>query len=961
MSEYEKKERFLLYSFFPIVFLGFIFGIFIVSPKFYLPLFTLFIVIETAGFYIIKYLIGFEAINQDLNPKIVQKRRQEEKIAQLEEKRDVLLQELEEKTIKLEERIAEVSKKFEKKKTPISQAVQDFNYLESRDNYFSRYDYFNWYLKRKHLESIVNLYYSLPEIPISYISEMKELQSIFNNPEMKIKPRNQNYVEQELVKYQDYFNSLEKFPLTQKQREAIIIDEHRNLIIAGAGTGKTSTLIGKTGYLLSKESVKPEELLLLSFGRDPKKEMTTRLNDRLGQKLDVNTFHSLGMKIIAEAETEKPSISVLSTDTIKLQQFIGQIIESNLEDKEFLTNLNKFFLSEMEDMSLWDFKTLGEYYTYLRENHVRSLNGDQVKSFEELQIANWLFLNGINYEYEKPYEHRTASKLYGQYKPDFYLPDYQIYIEHFGVDREGNTAPCVPKQKYLTGMTWKRETHQQFNTKLVETYSYEKQEGTLTENLLEKLLEHEIEITPVSQNEIFNKIYEMGIVKPIYGLLATFLNLYKSSTTSINSIKEKARESKDQNRNLAFIHIFEIIEQSYEKYLVEHNEIDFNDMIKKATQYLNSGKTRTEYKYVLVDEFQDISQSRNQLLTAIVNQNQECKLFCVGDDWQSIYRFTGSDLNIMTNFEEYFPFSTSMILDETFRFNNQLCDISSKFILQNSIQISKQLKSRITIETPAVTILQTDDVKGEISRVLNIVNEQKGSVFILGRYNRDNPNLRKYYGNLSVDFHTVHKSKGTQADFVILCMKGGKMGFPCEIVDDPVLNLVLSKQDTYPNSEERRLFYVAITRAKKHVYLISNNNNPSDFVKELSNGDYFIDEGITPESAIPKCPRCESGNIVSRERKNNQYGKFYACSNYPYCEYISPKCPVCFSGYMVKKGTIYECTECHQKSPACPECQEGIRVLRNGRYGNFYGCTNYPDCEYNYSPRNKRREPFYVS
>ena len=115
---------------------------------------------------------------------------------------------------------------------------------------------------------------------------------------------------------------------------------------------------------------------------------------------------------------------------------------------------------------------------------------------------------------------------------------------------------------------------------------------------------------------------------------------------------------------------------------------------------------------------------------------------------------------------------------------------------------------------------------------------------------------------------------------------------------------------------------------------------------------------MAPESGTLKCPRCDSGDIVSRD---NQYGKFYACSNYPYCEYIAPKCPVCFTGYMVKKGKNYQCTECNQKSTACPECKEGIRVLKNGPYGNFYGCTNYPDCEYKYNTRNRRREPFYVS
>ena len=184
------------------------------------------------------------------------------------------------------------------------------------------------------------------------------------------------------------------------------------------------------------------------------------------------------------------------------------------------------------------------------------------------------------------------------------------------------------------------------------------------------------------------------------------------------------------------------------------------------------------------------------------------------------------------------------------------------------------------------------------------------------------------------------------------------MLFPCKIVDDPVLNLVLSKQDAYPNSEERRLFYVALTRAKNHVYLVSNINNPSDFVKELTKDEYFVEELEVHETDTPKCPRCQTGKIVTR---HNEYGMFYACSNYPYCGYISPRCPQCKSGYMLKVGIKYECNQCGYKANACPNCKEGIRVHRNSRYGPFFGCTNYPDCTYKYILRVRRQEPFYVS
>jgi len=613
MSEYGKRLRFSLYSFFPILALGLLIGIITLGPNYYLPLTVIFLTSSTAGIFIINHMLGFETINQDLNPVLIQKRRREEKLAQLVERKSELLLELDEKTRKLDELVSTVSNKFEKKKGPILLATSEFEMLSNRDAYFTKYHHHNWIEKWKNLEPIVNLFFSLDDIPITYLPEMRKLQIITTIGEEIINIRNQKYVKQELEKHHDYFETLEAYPLTPKQREAIVIDEHRNLVIAGAGTGKTSTLIGKTGYLLHKEAVKPEELLLLSFGRDPKKEMTERINERFDLSLDVNTFHGLGMTIIAQANNEKPSVSILSTDRVKLQQFIGKVINENRSDEDFVRNLNTFFLSQTEYKSLWEFKTMGEYYSYLRENNVRSLKGDLVKSYEELEISNWLYLNGIEHEYERRYEHRTANKLYGQYTPDFYLPDYNIYIEHFGIDRNGNTAPCVPRDRYLQGMAWKRETHQQNDTKLIETYSYERMEGNLTEKLLTKLLEYNVQITPVSQDQIFNQLNEMGYVKPIYGLIATFLNLYKSSTLDLYTLKVRARELDDTNRNLAFLEIFTRIEKAYEEYLRDHNEIDFNDMIKKATEYQKSGQAVTNYKYILVDEFQDISQSRNQL------------------------------------------------------------------------------------------------------------------------------------------------------------------------------------------------------------------------------------------------------------------------------------------------------------------------------------------------------------
>jgi len=826
------------------------------------------------------------------------------------------------------------------RKNDIEKAYSEFALLDDPNYYLTKKSFTEWKNRWIILSKLLKAYSKHKKhVKTGLSNELEKLETVYQDPNF-IKKRNRFYLKKELQKHQAYFESLEKYPLTQKQREAIIVDEYRNLVVAGAGTGKTSTLIGKAGYI-QKKGIQSEHILLLSFGSDPRDEMNSRLKDLFGVSFDVNTFHGLGMKIIAEAHNEKPTISKLSTDSIKLRHFISNVIETKKQDTRFLRKMNRFFLSQTEYKSLWEFKTLGEYYTYLRENDVRSLKGDIVKSYEELEIANYLYTNGIDYEYEARYEHNTASKLYGQYTPDFYLPEYGIYIEHFGIDENRNTAPCVPRQKYLQEMDWKRQTHKKYETKLIETYSYEKRQNKLLENLKKKLESEGVKFKQITEEELFAQLNNLGYVQPITNLLSTFLNLYKSSNTNIPTLKQKSYILPDTEKSHAFLEIFEPIYEEYNRYLVENDEIDFNDMINKAIHYIKTREVKIEYKYILVDEFQDISQSRARLLNALLNQNPESKLFCVGDDWQSIYRFTGSDLNIMTNFEENFGHSEILFLDETFRFNNEICEFSTKFILKNPHQISKQLKTRDHVKNPAISIIFSNDTIFEINTILNELNQKGGTVFIIGRYRYQEPQIIFDYPNLSIKYLTAHKSKGTQADYVItIGLDSGKMGFPCEISDDPLLNLVLSKQDKFPHSEERRLFYVAVTRAKKHVFLISNPSSPSTFINEICEEDYSVNLNQIKKVNYGICPRCNTGELLLR---NGQYGDFYSCSNYPYCSYRPIRCPKCGSGYLLNQGEEYLCTKCNHRATPCPDC-EGVEIERNGRYGRFYGCSNYPEC-----------------
>jgi DNA helicase-4 len=829
-------------------------------------------------------------------------------------------------------------------------AVDGFTKILDGDRYISKVEYGKWYQQWNQLEPLLSDWKN-SGLLVDFDSELDLLNNAFENGEDQIQESNEGYIREEILRFKEFFDSIEAHPLTKSQRRAIVIDEKCNLVVAGVGTGKTSTIIGKAGYVIERGFAEPHEVLLIAFARDARNEMEERTLTKLGSRLRVQTFHSLGLGIVSEVEGVRPSVSVLSTDRTKLQESIERFIQEKIEDRGFLQRLNRYFAyHSIPHKSDFNFSSMGEYIDYIRQFQLRSLKGDLVKSLEECEIANFLYLNGVEYVYEGKYEVDTASLKHRQYTPDFYLPEFDVYIEHFGVDRNNNTAQFVDRDKYLTDMAWKRRLHRENRTRLVETYSWEKSEGILTEDLVRKLTEAGVVFNHLSPEKVFERINELGLVHPFTGLLSTFLSLYKSSRKTIDELLEEAKELPSYPRYKAFLEIFSDIYWNYEKALGD--EIDFDDMIIKAEEYVSAGKYQSDFKYILVDESQDISYSRYRLLKALIEQNTESNLFCVGDDWQSIYRFTGCDVSIMTDFDGYFYPSERMTLDKTFRFDDKLCEFSSKFILKNPNQIEKHLTTDTRSISPSVSLVWSDYEEDSISEILSVIDNSesdKAEVFIIGRYNRQRPSrlyeFQRKYPKLDVKYKTAHGSKGTEADYVIVVGLSSKgYAFPSQFVDDPVLELVLAKREVILNAEERRLFYVAVTRARKHVYLVVDMAYPSPFALEVENEDYDIIVRGSRSAFDVKCPECKTGVLTLRR---GDFGEFYSCSNYPYCSYKPHMCPRCGEGIIVESGANYMCSkaECGWTAPKCPECEDGYLVLREG-YSKFYGCSNYPNCEY---------------
>ena len=266
-------------------------------------------------------------------------------------------------------------------------------------------------------------------------------------------------------------------------------------------------------------------------------------------------------------------------------------------------------------------KSWGEYWDYIRKYDIRSLKGDTVKSYEECEIANFLYLNGVAYEYEASYEHDTATAEKRQYKLDFFLPETGIYIEHFGVGAEGRTALFIDGEKYRREMEWKRRLHAEHGTVLIETYSYERADGTLIRNLTGKLAARGVNLSPIPREKVFAALEAQGRIDPFTRLLATFPQHFKGANLSFAEVAVRAAKLRDRGRAEAFLTVFKPIFERYQETLARSGEIDFHDMINRATNLVEAGGYRSPFGYILVDEFQDISPARARLLKALLDSS----------------------------------------------------------------------------------------------------------------------------------------------------------------------------------------------------------------------------------------------------------------------------------------------------------------------------------------------------
>ena len=733
-------------------------------------------------------------------------------------------------------------------------------------------------------------------------------------------------------------------PLTNEQAEAVATEEDATLVLAGAGTGKTSVIVGKVAHLVRNQGISPDEVLVLVFNRKAADEIRGRLKGDLSA-VPVHTFHSFGRRVIAESESA-PTISKLAEDDLALKRAVDGIIGELLNDPDQSKAVIDFIIYyHAPYKSAFDFDTLGEYEEYVQDIELRTLSGVLVKSFEELEIANYLTEHGVEFRYEDPYETPTTTQRHRQYQPDFFLPGHDIYIEHFALDRNGRPPPGW--RGYAEGVEWKRTIHRQRGSTLVETHSWQHRRGVLLETLRRRLEEAGVRFEQIPRQELVRQLAQEQTSR-LAGLLATFLNHVKSSRLSSDELDSRARQTGDRRRTESFLDVFEQVRARYQKLLTDQEALDFHDLINLAAEHIGEGRWKPQYRYVLVDEFQDISAGRMALLQAL--QGQDVAYFLVGDDWQSIYRFAGSDVGLLRDCGDLLGHVEERTLSRTFRFADGILGPSTAFVKRNPEQTQRPLLPASEAEDEGVAIVADHSPAGGVARALQDIEAKargQQTVLVLGRYRQRRGELPTHSrrGPLRTEISTVHGAKGREADYVIvLDLNDGRWGFPSKVEDDPLLELVLPPDSggAYPFAEERRLFYVAMTRARNGAYLVADPVQPSTFVTELLRES---DELRRIGELAPECPRCRRGRL-----RPSQSPIYLICSDSS-CDHRAPRCPNCDAGYALVEGRVASCTnqDCHRPPTVCPRCGLGVLRVIDGRFGPFWGCTEYsstPSCGY---------------
>lgn len=729
------------------------------------------------------------------------------------------------------------------------------------------------------------------EADLTFLDENKVLQPDFiaaQKEELEkfrrsILNYNREFIEQRKRDY-SYFWNKGLLSLDGEQQEAIITDDKHNLVVAAAGSGKTEVLITRIAYLIARkpDGVQPKRILAIAYQRKAKEEIEQRLRDRyVIENVNVRTFHKMGKDIL-----EKTGRVIRRTDIVdenKKHKMIKRIFELKIKSEPAFYKLFLQYAKTLHDKETEEdsFRIKEETLKYARERAYFSIDNTRVNSRAEKEIMDFFLTNKLNGE---PIAVQYEPDIDG-FRPDFYLPKYDLFIEHWALDKEGHVPNWFSQStaEYKKSMEMKKEWFAEHDKLLVEMFAHEYGENNPDE-FIELLKERVVEKLQLRNNgnfEFMPKTYD-EIVEIAWGPyrnpiddITNFITSAKTYGLTPARITERLLSMRWTHKQLAFGYLAVQVYPVYSEELQKHGKIDFEDMINEAIDELDYDKDlyADVYDQILVDEYQDISAQRYRLLKKLLEHNPKCKLFCVGDDWQSIMAFSGSNLNFLVNFGKYFENPAITKISTNYRSVESIVDMGANLIKNNrSCQIQKptlsyrkEVKPISVLRSPHKRMFWRNYHRQTAEDCLNRIAEylQGGyaasDILVLTRYMRTR--VARGYRYLSIvktflqkakengiriacdnaeernriRLLTVHKSKGLEARVVfILNVIKDIYGFPCEIEDPSIYE---PARENYPpqdqKEEERRLFYVAMTRAKEDLYIYTWEPAKSEFLDEI--------------------------------------------------------------------------------------------------------------------------------
>ncbi len=690
--------------------------------------------------------------------------------------------------------------------------------------------------------------------------------------------------------------------LNEKQKMAVLSEAKRILVLAGAGSGKTKTIITKLLYLIGEKNVKSSSILAITFTKNAANEMIDRLiissdptqsyqsliqdkKTSIKQKeyermnriqsepwinnLTIKTFHSLcyhilrtngnpvfdsKFKLITDDSTEELDADgkVLKASE-KPSDIIHKLLILACHDREYILKLKRYILDYYVDKIAISKEM--KVYENAGQRTYTTLRGETVKSKSERDIADWLYRHSIKYFYDNEINIKDFS-----FKPDFYIPEADLFLEHVS---DKSYSMVDKERQFVEGGRNCVTTYESMmnNTNLFHLAMERIVMGRITTEIKEDIaLSFEEEF-----KSYHNKIHEF--LKTVMRL-QTMLKAEDIDTRNLLAVSGK----NEHERVRVFYELAVPIIVEFKKYCTNRSFLDFDDLIILTIKLLREHQDirehyQSRFKYVLVDEFQDVNGLQVKLLDLLLNPTTQ--LFCVGDDWQSIYGFRGSNVDYIVNFETHYKGSEIHKLDVNYRSTQTIVGASNEVIKHNKNQIKKdivahkQVPSKIQIYRSKN--LNEDGVEFLVDKVRELYERgfRKDDILVLYRRTKMfTPYFEALKANrLFVSYKTIHASKGLEAKAVfIIGLTEGSGGFPDIWLDDAIFRVVKDVKYDMLLEEERRLFYVAITRAKDELFLITELGNESSFVDEIPQQFYSLSKSafVNVNENMKKCPKCNS-------------------------------------------------------------------------------------------------------